>query len=329
MLTYPDQTAVSTRDLAWNTAGEALTETGMTAEEALRLGGLAGWNTRYVPLNAGMGDHEGALDDWGTEFPEHRGVIADIGGKRVPLGVVGTKHHIVQNEDTTALLDTIVDESGANFVASGLMRGGRQTFVVMKMPQGILVDGQDAHDHYLGCSNHHDGNGSLVAWSTLMRLRCTNMLNGSIKGAKSSWRLRHTSSIGGRVQEARQSLRLSFAWAEEFEVALNSLLARPMSSTEFDAFVEHIAPPSESDKAGWIARAEEKRGMLRHLFHDAATNEFGRGTRYAAYNAATEYADHLAPIRTKGPAARAERNLIDLTKDGFKQDALDALLLPA
>lgn len=327
MLTYPNQTAVSTRDLAWNVAGETLTDENMTGAEAIEKGGLANWNVRHVPLAAAMGDHAEAMDDWGTEFPNQRGVLATIDGKITPIGVVGSKHTLVQNEQTTDLLDTIVDTSGANFVAAGHLKGGRQTFVVMKMPNAILIDGVDAHDMYMGCTNFHEG-GSLVAWTTMMRLRCTNMLNASMKGAKSKWRLRHTASIGGRVVEARQSLRLTYAWAGEFETALHQMLATPMTSMEFDTFVDHIAPKSTSDKAGWQQRAEDKRQSLRYLFNDAETNEFGRGTRYAAYNAATEYADWLLPIRSKAPQARAERILADTTVDGFKQSAFD-LLVPA
>lgn len=331
MLTYTDQTAVSTRDLAWNTLNEAehLSDGPMTGADLIERAGLADWNVRHMDMQTVMGDHLGAMDDSHIAIPAHRAVLATIDGKVTPLGVVGTKHTIVQNEATTDLLDTIVDEGGAHFVAGGKMRGGRQTFVVMKMPNTILVDGVDGHDMYFGCTNHHDGGGSLVAWTTLMRLRCTNMLNSSIKGAKSKWSLRHTASIGGRVQEARDALRLSYKWSSAMEETLTGLLATPMSEREFNAFVEHIAPPSTSDKAGWVARAEEKRSTLRFLFHDAETNAFGRGTRYAAYNAATEYADHFLPIRSAAPTARAERMLADTTVDNFKQSALDALLAPA
>lgn len=335
MMTYPDQRTVSTRELSWNAAGTRVSESdgrgtlvegAMTASEVLDLSGLSGWNVRHAPLTVGMGDDPSTMDDWGVKMPEHRAVLATINGQVTPLGVVGTKHHIVQNEETTSLLDTIVDEGGAHFEAAGLLRKGKQTFVVMKMPKGIMVGGEDAHDMFLGCTNHHDGNGSLVAWTTMMRLACTNQLTSSLRGAKSKWRLRHTASIGGRVQEARQSLSLSFKWASEFEGAANAMLATPMSEREFNAVVDHIAPPSESDKAGWIARAEEKRSTLRYLFHEAPTNEFGRGTRWAAYNAFTEYADWMLPIRSKDPKARAERILADTTVDNFKQAAFDALV---
>jgi phage/plasmid-like protein (TIGR03299 family) len=330
MLTYPGQTAVFTRSLAWNVAGEVLTDAdGMKASEALRLGGLADWNVRHVPVVTGLGDHAGAFDDAGVTLPDHRAVVATIGGQTVPLGVVGTKHTLFQNEETTEMLDTIVDDSGAHFVAAGSLKNNRKTFVVMKMPSGIQIGGEDAHDLYFGCTNSHDGSGSLIAWTTTVRLVCTNMLNSSIRGAKSSWRLRHTSSIRGKVEEARQSLDMTFAWAAEFEAAAQRMLETSMSDTEFDAIVDALAPLSESDKAGWVARSEAKRATLRHLFHEAETNEFGRGTRWAAYNAFTEYGDWFLPIRSADPRARGQRILGDETVGNWKQAAFDLLAVPA
>lgn len=325
MLTYPNQTAVSTRDLAWNVAGENLADTPMTAQEALEKSGLAGWNVRHMALQTAMGDDLGSLGDSHVAMPDHRAVLATIGGKVTPLGVVGNRHHIIQNEETTSLLDAVVDESGAHFVAAGSLASNRRTFVVMKMPSTVMVGGEDAHDLYFGCTNSHDGSGALVAWTTTVRLACTNMLNSSIRGAKSKWSLRHTASIGGRVQEARESLGLTFKWADEFQKAAERMLNTPMGSDEFNAFVDMIAPPSNSDKEGWKRRAEEKRATLRHLFHEADTNEFGRGTRWAAYNAATEYADHFYPIRSKSPSARAERLLTDASMENWKQQAFNLL----
>lgn len=328
MLTYPNQSAVSTRDLAWATLNEAenLVAGPMTAQSVLDAAGLSNWNVRHMGIQTRMGDHLGNMDDSHIAIPNQRAVLATIDGKVTPLGVVGSKHTIVQNEETTDLLDTIVDESGAHYVGAAKMRGGRQTFVVMQMPNSILIGGEDRHDMFFGCTNHHDGGGSLVAWTTTVRFRCTNMHDSAVKGAKSKWRLRHTASIGGRVQEARTSLNLSFKWAGEFQKQAEAMLLTPMSGNEFDAVLDHLAPPSESDKAGWIARAEEKRSTLRFLFNEAPTTEFGRGTRWAAYNAFTEYADHFSPIRSNAPAARAERLLADESMFNFKQSAFNALV---
>lgn len=329
MLAKDGQVAVSDRSLAWTVAGtnlsENLTDSPMTASEALDLSGLTGWNVRHVPLSTGLGDHATAMDDLGVTMPNHRAVLATIDGKPQPLGVVGNRHHLIQNEETADLLDTIVDEGGAHFVAAGSLDNCRRTFVVMKMPKDILIGGEDASDLYFGCTNSHDGTGSLVAWTTAMRLACTNMLNSSMKGAQSKWTLRHTSSIRGKVEDARRSLNLTFAWADDFQTKANRMLDTEMTNAMFERMIDRLAPPSDSDKAGWVARAEDKRSALRHLFREAETNAFGRGTRWAAYNAFTEYADWYMPIRSKDPVDRASRNLLGGAVTQLKQDAFDLL----
>ena len=77
------------------------------------------------------------------------------------LGVVGTKYEPVQNEESCAVLDAITDESGAVFETAGALRGGRETFVTMKLPKSMSFDGVDGSndrtDFYLAALNSHDG----------------------------------------------------------------------------------------------------------------------------------------------------------------------------
>lgn len=335
MYTYEDQKTVSTRELSWTKAGTQFESDGrgrvvderMTASEALDLAGLSGWNVRRVPLTTSIGDHPGAFYDAGLTVPDQYANIATINGESKILGVVGKRYQIFQNEETTELLDTIVDEGGAHFEAGGSLAGGRKTFMVMKMPEGIQIGGEDATDLYLGVTNSHDGSGSLTAWVTSMRLACTNMLKGSMRGAKSKWTLRHTSGMKGKVEQARESLGLTFKWAEEFEKQMEQMLRQPFSSADFDRLVDDLAPASQSDHEGWRERQETKRQTLRFLFNEADTNEFGRGTKYGAYNSFVEYADWYLPIKSDADGTkRATRILDSATVDNLKQNALDALV---
>ena len=300
----------------------------MTAQEALDAAGLSGWGVRSVPLSTALGDHPGAFDDAGLIVPDQYANVATIDGKPRVLGVVGNRYKIFQNEETTDLLDTIVDEGGANFVAAGSLANYRKTFAVMKMPKGILIGGEDASDLYLGVTNSHDGSGSLVAWATGVRLACTNMIKSSMRGAKSKWSLRHTSGLKGKVAEARESLRLTFEWAEQMQVQGDELLRSPFTSADFDRLLDAIEPKSKSEHEGWVRRQDEKRGALRFLFNEAPTNELGRGTKWGAYNAFTEYADWFMPIKSDDAAGtkRAARTLDSAVLDNFKQNALDALV---
>jgi hypothetical protein len=64
-----------------------------------------------------------------------------ITGRLDVLGVVGSKYQPVQNEASCDLLDALVDQSGgAHFETAGALRGGRETFVTMKLPSSIVLE---------------------------------------------------------------------------------------------------------------------------------------------------------------------------------------------
>lgn len=329
MLTYPNQNAVSSRDLAWNTRGEKLSDGAMTAEEAMGRVGLLGRNVRKVPLTTGFGDHPQQFEDAGLVVPDQYANVATIDGNPKVLGVVGSRYTNFQAEECSDLLDTIVDEGGAHYVAGGTLADDRKMFMVMRLPDSITVGGEDRSDLYLGVMNSWDGSGSLVAWVTAMRLRCTNMLNSSMRGALSRWTLRHTSGIKGKVEDARNSLALAHKWTTEFNGQAEEWLRTPFTDADLVRLLdEGLAKPSDSEHEGWRARADEKRNTIRFLFNEAETNEFGRGTKWAAYNALTEYADWYLPIKGNDADGhkRAERNLDSSTVLNFKQKAADALV---
>jgi hypothetical protein len=75
--------------------------------------------------------------------------------------VVGSKYEPVQNEESCALLDALTEESGAHSETAGALRGGRETFVTMKLPESMTFDGtdgpKDRTDFYLAALNSHDG----------------------------------------------------------------------------------------------------------------------------------------------------------------------------
>ena len=131
----------------------------------------------------------------------------------------------------------------------------------------MTIGGVDALDQYLGFTTAHDGTASLTMFTTYNRLACTNMLNSAIAGAPSKWRLRHTRSIKGKVEEARRSLELGFNWGDAAKEAFEKMLSTPFSQKEFEAFVDQLAPESESEHEGWIKRQQEKRDALFDLFN--------------------------------------------------------------
>ena len=128
---------------------------------------LAGWNVRkialQVPLEPVITDDGGEVTPAPLPVAEHFATVRTnpITGNIDVLGVVGSKYEPVQNEESCALLNALTDESGAVFETAGALRGGRETFVTMKMPESMSFDGidgsKDRTDFFLAALNSHDG----------------------------------------------------------------------------------------------------------------------------------------------------------------------------
>ncbi|GAA4680658.1 DUF932 domain-containing protein [Nocardioides nanhaiensis] len=301
-----------TRTPAWQTLGGFVRKDdgNMTAAEAMEAAGLAGWNVRKEAMYTASG----------IEIPNRVATVRNdpkTGGTEY-LGYVGHNYVIQQNEETFDFLDSIVDQSGANYDAAGMMKNGARVFMTMKMPEGIKIAGEDAHDLYLLGSNGHDGFHSFQIAVMPIRLACTNQLTMSLRGAKQSWKIRHTVNMAGRLDEARQSLELTFDYMDEFSAEMERLLDQAYTEAEFDKLTQGLIPDGKTDATK--ARVAERRGDLMHLFTEAETNAFGRGTKYAAFNAVTEYADWIAPMRGDRDGTKRAQRIMD---GGTTQDLKD------
>jgi hypothetical protein len=150
---------------AWHRLGQIVGHA-MDAETALAAAHLAGWNVRKMALQV---PQEPVITDNGVTTPaplpvdDHFATVRTnpITGNIDVLGVVGSKYEPVQNEESCALFNALTDESGAVFETAGALRGGREIFVTMRLPESMTFDGidgsKDRTDFMLAALNSHDG----------------------------------------------------------------------------------------------------------------------------------------------------------------------------
>lgn len=307
-----------TRIPAWQTLGGWVRTNGvhMDAKQAMAEAGLAGWNVRK----------EAMFTASGIEIPNRVATVRDTAeGGTEYLGYVGHNYTIQQNEESFDFLDSLVDVSGANYDAAGYLGRGEKVFMTMKMPEGIKIGGEDAHDLYLLATNGHDGFNAFRIAVVPIRLACTNQLAMAMRTAQQSFTIRHTANMAGRITEARHGLELTFEYMDAFTAEMEMLLDAEFTNSQFDRLVSHIVPDAKTD--GRQEAVDQKRAQMFDLFANAETNAFGRGTKYAAFNALTEYADWYRPVRgtdTDG-SKRAERIMAGGVVQEFKDYALASL----
>ncbi|MGW2111956.1 DUF932 domain-containing protein [Streptomyces sp. NPDC001948] len=321
---FTDGTAAfaSAKTSAWHRLG-IVTDGAMTAEEAMRLASLSSWNVRLLPLTATEITPEGTTP---LEIPQHFATARTHPktGRTETLGVVGSDYHPVQNEEHAEFLNLLADESGAHFETAGSLRNGRQVFLTMKMPETLTVGGDDKVGLYIAAFNSHDGSSAFRVVVTPVRVVCANTLRAALSGARSSYVVRHTAGAKARIAQARSALGLTFRYAEEFEKAAQRMVQEEMTLNELRAVVDQLWPVQDSDSDRKKTNHRQRWGAISHLFTIADTQAGIRGTRWAGYNALTEYANHHAPAHGLTAAdkmsARAER-VINGTASGLMEKA--------
>jgi phage/plasmid-like protein (TIGR03299 family) len=308
--THTDGTAafVSARQHAWHRLGTVLPQE-FTAEEAMTHAQLGGWDVRKEPLTTSVTVGEGeTARETVLDVP---GSFASVRthpktGEPEVLGVVGSLYTPVQNEEHAEFLNTLVDEGGAHFETAGSLKGGRQVFVTMKLPNHMLVGGEDQVDMYLAARNSHDGSTGFQVMITPVRVVCANTQAAAVRSAKQIFTVRHTVNAKRNIEQVRQALDLTFGYQEAFQAEAEKMIQETLTDKKFDAALTKVFGAPEKDAAEAVKRRHiEKMDTIRGLL-TAPTQERIKGTRWAGYQAIVEYFDHVIPVQGSDGDAAAD-----------------------
>jgi len=320
----------SAREVAWHKLG-TVTEGALTAEDALKTAQLD-WQviksddpvTTMVPMFGNSAMEQGSMEEitFADKFMTYR--YHPKTNKAQALGVVGNRYTPVQNLQAFSFLNAVADESGAVFETAGSIDNGRKVFMTMKMPEGLQIGGVDAVDLYLMAWNTHDGTSSFNVLVTPIRVVCQNTLTAAIQSAKSTFTLRHTPKVDSKIQAARETLKLTWKYTESFEAMANNLISQKMTDKEFYTLVENVFPIDDPESPRAVTLTETARGTLNGLWK-APTQSNIAGTKWAAYNAFTEYSDWAKPIRDKNPETARAIRIVTGAGDNFKNKVLNLL----
>ncbi len=290
---------------AWHRLGTVL-PAGLTAHDVMSFAHLGGWDVRKRQIHSILTHDTGRVSiEIGGKFVTVRtnpvtGVEEVIGLATGHAGIMGDTYTPFQNEALVDYLQAMTDESGAFLDTAGSMRAGADVFVTMKLPTMMLVGGVDELDVNIAVLNNHTGNRAITGLITPTRIVCANTQRAALGNATSSFKIRHTANAGGRVQEAREAPGLAWTYVAEFEIEAEKMIQAALSEAAFRTTCDNIWKPLTDTATGRSKTiAANRSAALDRLFADAATNAAIRGTRWAGYQAITEYLDHAAPVAGK------------------------------
>jgi phage/plasmid-like protein (TIGR03299 family) len=264
-----------------------------------------------------------------VKFPKHRGTVrVNPDGSMSGLGIVKTKYRPCQNIEAGQYAQAVIDEGGANVVAVGAYGDpiGAKTYMALRLPETMLVGGQDRFDLFMTVTNDHTGGGGLTATLAPIRFDCTNQTTG-VFGRKAPMRysIRHSGDMRGKAIEARRVLDLSHQWIPLFQEAAERMLDQAVSDAQFEEIVKGLLPePTGTTVRSLNSYQTKVDGLLAARQSDS--NAFGRDTAYGAYNGIVEWADFYQPVNNEHLGTARYARIMAGGMDKIKEDAFTAFL---
>jgi phage/plasmid-like protein (TIGR03299 family) len=295
----------TSREMPWNVMGAELTgKSHKSLQAALSESGLdydvEVWDTIATDPLTGRT----------LESPKAAQIVRPTPDGLKVVGSTGRRFTPIQNRDAFAVAEDLVGSFGAVISGMADFRHGGASIMVLDLQRPVdLVapDGTvDRVDLDLLVKNAHDGSSALTFALTPMRLACTNALQAAVRDAQRSWKISHTPNAMERVSLARTAIQEAVGYHEHFAQAAQAMMDAPMVDAEFAKIVASlwkVAPDAEGKVA---ERKRDTQAQVVDLFQNSPTLEHVRGTRWAGYNAVTEYLDHYRPVKGDETQARAE-----------------------
>jgi hypothetical protein len=127
--------------------------------------------------------------------------------------------------------------------------------------------------------------------------------------------------VHSQIGQAREAMGLVWRYLDGFQAEAERMINETLSMGEFEKVVADLWPLA--DDAGEPTRKNHRKrsATLRYLIRDADTQAAIKGTRWAGYQAITEYIDFYAPAKdatlratraVSGPVAELKSRAFDL-----------------
>jgi phage/plasmid-like protein (TIGR03299 family) len=183
--------------------------------------------------------------------------------------------------------------------------------MLAKLPGHIQVkNSADIVDKFLLLSNAHDGSAALRVYFTPIRVVCQNTLSLAERRSHGQGvSILHKGDLEAKIKEAQQVLGFATRFYDDAAEQINRLACHYPTQAQVSAYFREIYPDPEEGKDN--ARAVNVRQELHRLFEEGIGHDEPaiKSSAWTAFNAVTEFVDHVRPGRGTNDADRASRRL--------------------
>ena len=312
----------------WHHLGTPLTAEEMRNVEIAMYSATLNWNVELENMYLASG----------RPVESHRAVIRDL--DRAQLGVVGKDYQPMQNFEIFGPLQDAIDKFGATIEAAGALGNGSRVWMLAKMPDSNseIVAGDKIKPYFL-IHGAHNGSAAVTARPSPIRVVCQNTLEAAFASDRAAVSIRHTASGPARLAEISRFIEKMLVGHARTTSVFKMLAQTPISLDDMIEYSEKVWPVKKQTEEEAVvqtlladgsfkqSRAEEAREVVLALLDKGIGAELAPRTAWTAYNAVTEYVDHVSVNRRDGtPRTNGTRTALFGAGADLKERALDVAL---
>lgn len=288
----------------------------VNAESMRKAAGLD-WEIMKQPAFV-TGEHAGRIPGWNAVQRKTDGAI---------FGMVSDSYRLFQNEEGFEFLEALMQQGNVEYVSGGALFGGAFAWALAKVDE-FTVHGDDSPyaDYLLGYWGHDGRHGFTVA-DTAVRVVCANTATAAIAGSKNKVTIRHTANMEARLAAARKTLDIHSEYSKRLQKVLADLAKRPMTTPEVTNFTVKLLPANPDVEHAY--RTEADRLAIVNLFQASPTLVGVAPTAYRAYQATTEWLDHVKVVKDTKTEKASDRRALSIIEGGAADLKATALKLLA
>lgn len=301
---------VAVGEKAWHGLGTYVNEA-MTAEEAIKLGGLDYIVEKKPIAVAG-----------GAKIPGYWATVRT--DTKDPLGIVSDAYHVIQNSEAFSFFDSIIDSGEAIYQTAGVLGKGERIFITAKLPEDILVNGEQV-ENYLLLTSGHDGKSAIQCGFTSIRVVCENTLNASLGRLQNKVTILHFSNAKQKLQTASRIMGMASKYTFDLNETFNKMAKVKITDKQLRAYIEEVMKPAKQTISKDELEVKHSALFLKKVdgimdfahSHPTQLTPEAKGTVWGAYNAISGYYNYLKnydsqetkmnDIYFKGGAKRVEK----------------------
>jgi phage/plasmid-like protein (TIGR03299 family) len=282
MMAYQGQTP-------WHMSGNAVPEGSPAVKSVplfLEAAGLD-WEVQLKSMFYRHGDKS-------IKVPSRRAVVRNTDGKL--LATVGAGYEPFQNRDAMMVLQPACDRFGVEIETAGALGKGDRVWMLAKLPKSIEPIPGDVIDNYLMVLTGHNGWTAYSARFTQVRVVCQNTINLALRD-DAMVKLRHVASEVDRLTQVADIITGFLEVAKSTAASYQKLAAHKLSEAEIKTYIETALDLDYDNPV-----AARRRDRVFELATKTGKGvELAPGTAWSAFNAITEYIDHVRPAEAKAP----------------------------